>query len=55
MYALTEGKTVVPLVQRAGIARENVKIAFKNGLIMVFDTVLSDGNRVGLAPAVGGI
>lgn len=54
-YDLTEGQTVEDLFQRAGIAREEVKIAFVNSRIVDFDTVLSDGDRVGLSPAVGGM
>ena len=54
-YDLEEGQTVGDLVQRAGVAREDVKITFVNSKMGNFDTVLSDGDRVGLAPAVGGM
>lgn len=54
-YDLEDGQTLDDLVQRAGIDREDVKIAFVNSRIVDFDTVLSDGDRVGLAPAVGGM
>jgi sulfur carrier protein ThiS len=54
-YDMVDGQKVEDLVQRAGIAREDVKIAFVNSRIVGFDTVLSDGDRVGLAPAVGGM
>lgn len=54
-YAMADGQKVEDLVKRAGIAREDVKIAFVNSRIVGFDTVLSDGDRVGLAPAVGGM
>jgi molybdopterin converting factor small subunit len=54
-YDLAEGQTVADLIQRAGIAGENVKIAFVNSRITGFDTVLSEGDQVGLAPAVGGM
>ena len=54
-YELAEGQTVEDLVQRAGIAKKNVKIVFVNSRIVDFETVLSDGDRVGLAPAVGGM
>jgi len=54
-YDLADGQTVEDLVQRAGIAREDVKIAFVNSRIVDFDTVLSEGDRVGLAPAIGGM
>jgi len=54
-YSLKDGQTVDDLVQRAGLDRQDVKIAFVNNQIVHFDKVLSDGDRVGLAPAVGGM
>lgn len=54
-YVLADNQTVNDLVRRAGIFREDVKIAFVNSRIVQLDTVLSDGDRVGLAPAVGGM
>ena len=54
-YDLKDGQTVEDLVRRAGIDRQNVKIAFVNSRIAELDTVLSDGDRVGLTPAVGGM
>jgi molybdopterin converting factor small subunit len=54
-YQLDEGQTVGDLIARVGIAREDVKIAFVNSRITDLDAVLSDGDRVGLAPAVGGM
>ena len=54
-YDLAEGQTVEDLVQFAGIPREDVKIVFVNNRIVNFDTVLSGGDQVGLAPAVGGM
>ena len=54
-YQLDEGQTVGDLVARVGIAREDVKIAFVNSRITDLDAVLYDGDRVGLAPAVGGM
>lgn len=54
-YHLTEGQTVADLVDKAGIAIKDVKVAFVNSKIVDFDTVLTDGDRVGLTPAVGGM
>ena len=54
-YQMGEGKTVGDLLARAGIARKDVKIAFVNSRITDLDAVLSDGDQVGLAPAVGGM
>ena len=54
-YDLTDGQTVEDLAQRAGIVKEDVKIAFVNSRVVDFDTVLSDGDHVGLAPAIGGM
>ena len=54
-YDLADGQTVGDLVRRAGIAGQDVKIAFVNSRKVDFDTVLTDGDRIGLAPAVGGM
>jgi molybdopterin converting factor small subunit len=54
-YHLEEGHTVSDLIREAGIDRKDVKIAFVNRRIAAFDTPLADGDRVGLAPAVGGM
>ena len=54
-YDLANGHTVGDLAERAGIDREDVKIAFVNSRIVGLDTTLVDGDRVGLAPAVGGM
>lgn len=54
-YELVEGQTVGDLIERAGIARKHIKIAFVNSRITDLNAALSDGDRVGLAPAVGGM
>jgi molybdopterin converting factor small subunit len=54
-YELAAGETVEDLIVRTGIGRENVKIAFVNSKRVALDTILSDGDQVGLAPAVGGM
>ena len=54
-YDLADGQTVEDLAQSAGIDMKDVKIAFVNSRKADFDTVLSDGDRVGLSPAVGGM
>ena len=55
VYDLADGQTVEDLFERAGIDKKDVKIAFVNSRIVDFDTVLADGDRIGLAPAVGGM
>lgn len=54
-YTLADEQTVGDLVREAGIAEKDIKIVFVNGRVAGLDTVLSDGDRVGLAPAVGGM
>ena len=54
-YELEDGQTVNDLVKLAGIAAEDVSITFVNGRIVGLDEALSDGDQVGLAPAVGGM
>jgi sulfur carrier protein ThiS len=54
-YDLPGGQTVQDLINRVGIDPEEVKVAFVNSRKVDVDTVLSDGDQVGLAPAVGGM
>ena len=54
-FDLKEGQTIEGLIDVAGLKKEDVKIAFVNGRIVGFDEVLSDGDRIGLAPATGGM
>ena len=54
-YDMDDGQSVGHLVERAGIAKEDIKIAFVNNRKVNLDMVLNDGDRVGLAPAVGGM
>ena len=54
-YDLDDGHTVKDLVERAGIEHGDVKIAFVNNRVVGLDTPLAEGDRVGLAPAVGGM
>jgi len=55
LYELADGENIENLVQRAGIAKEDVSIAFVNSRVVDLDTILSDGDRIGLAPSVGGM
>ena len=54
-YELEDGQSVRDLVGQAGISSDDVKIVFVNSRKTDFETVLSDGDNVGLAPAVGGM
>jgi molybdopterin converting factor small subunit len=54
-YELDDGQTLRDLVRRAGVASEDVKIAFVNSRIVDLDTVLHDKDQIGLSPAVGGM
>ena len=54
-YELNDGQTVEALVEWAGIDKKIVKIAFLNNKIVDLDTVLSEGDGIGLAPSVGGM
>ena len=54
-YELNDGQTLEDLVNRARIAKDSVKVAFLNNKIVDFETALSDGDRIGLAPSVGGM
>ena len=50
-YELEDGQSLSHLIQRVGIKKEDVAMAFVNGRVVDLDTVLSDGDRVGLTPA----
>jgi len=54
-YDLEDGGTVGELAERAGVAREDVKIAFVNSRKVDLDAPLAQGDRVALTPAVGGM
>jgi sulfur carrier protein ThiS len=55
VYNLEEGQTVADLIEAAGLKPEDVKIAFVNSKKVGLETVLSEGDRIGLAPATGGM
>lgn len=50
-YELEDGQTLDHLITLAGINSDDVAMAFVNGRVVGLDTVLSDGDRVGLTPA----
>ena len=54
-YNLVAGKKIKDLLEHVGLAKESVKIAFVNNRIATLNTVLNDGDKVALAPAVGGM
>lgn len=54
-YEINEGETVYDLAKRAEILPEDVEIAFVNNKVVNLEAVLSDGDNVALAPAVGGM
>ena len=54
-YELAEGQTVENLINLSGINIDDVKIVIVNNGVVGFDTVLKDGDRVGLSPAVSAL
>ncbi len=52
---LEEGATVRQLLSHSAIPEKDVKLIFVNGKRAALDTVLHNGDQVGLAPAVGGM
>lgn len=53
-YPINEGDTVSDVLERVCIPIDEVKIVFINGRSSEFNAVLSNGDRVGVFPAVGG-
>ena len=54
-YEINAGETVYDLAKRAKILPKDVEIAFVNNKVVNLEAKLSDGDNVGLAPAVGGM
>ena len=54
-YDVQPNTTAGDLVRQTGISEKSVKIIFVNGKASAPDTVLAEGDRVGLVPAVGGM
>jgi molybdopterin converting factor small subunit len=52
---LPDGSTVRKLLIQEAIHEKEVKLIFVNGQQAALDTVLHNGDQVGLAPAVGGM
>jgi molybdopterin converting factor small subunit len=50
-----DGATVENVIQDSGIAEQDVKIVFVNGILSETDQRLNDGDRVTLVPATGGM
>lgn len=47
---ISEGETVKSFIDTLGFRQDDIKLVFVNGRVVDFDTVLNDGDRVGLAP-----
>ncbi len=54
-YHLEDGATVRDLLHAADIPESSVKLVFVNGKSERIGAPLAEGDRVGLAPAVGGM
>ena len=53
-FPVQPGETVAQVIARLGIDREDVAIIFVNSVHAPDDTILANGDRLGLFPAVGG-
>ncbi len=51
---MEEGSTILELMETLEVPREEVKLRFLNGKAAKEDALLSDGDRLGLFPPVGG-
>jgi len=54
-HDLSEGGTVLDLLETAGIEKSEVKIVFVNSKVAGLGEILSGGDQIGLAPATGGM
>lgn len=53
-YPVTPGDTAQSVVERLGIPLDDLKLVFVNGTHAPLTTILAEGDRLGLFPAVGG-
>lgn len=54
-YEIDSGKNVNDLLSRVDLPSDNVSLVLVNGKKAHTDTALSEGDRVGFFPAVGGM
>jgi sulfur-carrier protein len=54
VHVVEAGTRVRTLVQQLGIPEAKAKLIFINGIKVTLDTVLNDGDRLGIFPPVGG-
>ena len=54
VIALEDGTCVKDVIQKLKVPADSVKLIFINGVHAKVDTILKDGDRLGLFPPVGG-
>jgi sulfur carrier protein ThiS len=54
MWEVSEGTTILALLQRFQIPTGKIRLIFLNGLHAHGDEILHEGDRVGVFPAVAG-
>lgn len=53
-FPIRPGETLAEVLTRLGLSPDEVRVVFVNGEVAPRETVLHDGDRVGVFPAVGG-
>ena len=53
-HVIAAGTSVRDLIRQLGIPEEKAKLIFINGVKATLDSVLKDGDRLGIFPPVGG-
>ncbi len=53
-FPIDEGETIQSLIEKLGLPEKEVTLMFINSLRSDRDSVIKDGDRVGLFPPVGG-
>jgi molybdopterin converting factor small subunit len=51
---LPDHATLRQLIEQLNIPAEETKVMFVNGIIQEFDSILEDGDEVGIFPPIGG-
>ena len=54
LLELAQGTTIQGMLPTLGLGDSDIKLVFVNSKNCALDTVLADGDQVGLFPAVGG-
>lgn len=53
-YPVQAGSSIETLIEMLNLPRDQIRLIFLNGMTCSLDTILQNGDRVGIFPPVGG-